>query len=56
MVGILAGLTFVMGPIQMLKLYAVPYLVRATCPQIWAHVLLNDNLNGWGVCGAEEFM
>jgi len=30
MVGLLAGLTFVMGPIQMLKLYAVPYLVRAT--------------------------
>ncbi|KAL6645760.1 hypothetical protein ACP70R_017368 [Stipagrostis hirtigluma subsp. patula] len=27
MVGILAGLTFVMGPVQMLKLYAVPYLV-----------------------------
>nr|CAB3496243.1 unnamed protein product [Digitaria exilis] len=30
MVGVLAGLTFVMGPIQMLKLYAVPYL-------IWSH-------------------
>ncbi|GJN31142.1 hypothetical protein PR202_gb19502 [Eleusine coracana subsp. coracana] len=27
MVGILAGLTFVMGPVQMLKLYAIPYLV-----------------------------
>ncbi|XP_062210900.1 omega-3 fatty acid desaturase, chloroplastic-like [Phragmites australis] len=27
MVGVLAGLTFVMGPLQMLKLYAVPYLV-----------------------------
>ncbi|KAG8096409.1 hypothetical protein GUJ93_ZPchr0013g36121 [Zizania palustris] len=27
MVGILAGLTFVMGPLQMLKLYAVPYVI-----------------------------
>lgn len=27
MVVILAGLTFLMGPIQMLKLYAVPYWV-----------------------------
>lgn len=29
MVGILAGLTFVMGSLKMLKLYAVPYVVRA---------------------------
>ncbi|EEC75020.1 hypothetical protein OsI_11106 [Oryza sativa Indica Group] len=27
MVGILAGLTFVMGPLKMLKLYAVPYVI-----------------------------
>lgn len=36
MVGVLAGLTFVMGPIRMLKLYGVPYLVRATCPLLQA--------------------
>jgi omega-3 fatty acid desaturase (delta-15 desaturase) len=31
MVGVLAGLTFVMGPLMMLKLYAIPYVVRASC-------------------------
>lgn len=31
MIGVLAGLTFVMGPLKMLKLYAVPYVVRASC-------------------------
>jgi acyl-lipid omega-3 desaturase len=30
MVGLLAGLTFLMGPVAMLKLYGVPYFVRAT--------------------------
>jgi acyl-lipid omega-3 desaturase len=30
MVGVLAGLTFLMGPVTMLKLYGVPYFVRAT--------------------------
>ncbi|KAM3228984.1 hypothetical protein ACQJBY_060113 [Aegilops geniculata] len=27
MIGVLAGLTFVMGPLKMLKLYAVPYVI-----------------------------
>ena len=47
MVGVLAGLTFMMGPIPMLKLYGVPYLVRATCPPPQAQLLQQDNLNGW---------
>uniref|UniRef100_A0A453IB21 Fatty acid desaturase N-terminal domain-containing protein n=1 Tax=Aegilops tauschii subsp. strangulata TaxID=200361 RepID=A0A453IB21_AEGTS len=31
MIGVLAGLTFVMGPLKILKLYAIPYVVRASC-------------------------
>jgi fatty acid desaturase len=31
MIGVLAGLTFAMGPLKMLKLYAIPYVVGAAC-------------------------
>lgn len=45
MVGVLAGLTFVMGPMQMLKLYAIPYLVILMCLLLHAHFLQNDNMD-----------
>jgi hypothetical protein len=53
MVGVLAGLTFVMGPMQMLKLYAIPYLVILMFLLLQAHFLQNDNFD-WCVvnlCG-----
>jgi acyl-lipid omega-3 desaturase len=45
MVGVLAGLTFVIGPMQMLKLYAIPYLVMLTHFLLQANLMQNKNLD-----------
>jgi acyl-lipid omega-3 desaturase len=45
MVGVLAGLTRVIGPMQMLKLYSIPYLVMLTRLLLQAHLMQNKNLD-----------
>ena len=45
MIGALAGLTFAMGPLKMLKLYAIPYVVRASCLSSHLQFRQTDNLD-----------